>query len=269
VKNIARWDGNNWFPMAEGLGQFVSALTVSGTNLFAGGSFTMAAGSVANRLARWDGNAWHAVGGNIASGGVLAIAARGNDLYIGGAFTITGITGTINLAKWNGSTWSTLGSGVAGTVNAIALRGNEVYVAGQFNTAGGNPARKIARWDGNSWAPLGSGMGQLDEIRGLAILNNKLHVTGDFRTAGGIPSDYFAIWHFPRPLVQIEWLAPGSFLLNWTSQSNKTYLVHGTTNLLQPFAPLSGLIPSGGTNTSYTNASAVPAQYFQIEEVLP
>jgi hypothetical protein len=274
VKNVARWEGSNWFPMAEGLGQFVTALTVNGTNLYAGGSFTIAGGSVANRLARWDGNAWNAVGGNIASGAINVITVVGNDLYIGGAFSITGIAGSMRIARWNGSSWSALGTGVgnaASSVRAIVVRGSQLYVGGYFTTAGGNSAWHVARWDGSNWFPLGSGTGifSTSGVEGLGIIDNEVYATGDFTTAGEIPSLYFGIWHIPPFVASLVALDSGAFVLHWPSESNRIYRVHSTTDLSQPFTPLSGLIPSGGTNTTYTNAVGAPAEFFQIEQLPP
>ena len=41
---------------------FVYALAVSGTNLYAGGSFSTAGGVPANFIAKWDGSTWSALG---------------------------------------------------------------------------------------------------------------------------------------------------------------------------------------------------------------
>ena len=40
----------------------VRALAVSGSDLYAGGSFTTAGGSAANRIAKWNGSGWSALG---------------------------------------------------------------------------------------------------------------------------------------------------------------------------------------------------------------
>ncbi len=62
---------------------YVFALAMSGTNLYAGGSFNGAGGSPANYLARWDGSSWSTVGGGV-NYHVRALWASGSRLYVGG-----------------------------------------------------------------------------------------------------------------------------------------------------------------------------------------
>jgi len=58
ANRIARWNGNSWASLGNGMGggnpyTFVSALTVYGSDLIAGGSFITAGGVNANKIARW------------------------------------------------------------------------------------------------------------------------------------------------------------------------------------------------------------------------
>jgi hypothetical protein len=67
----------------------VSALAVSGSNLYAGGGFTTAGGSAANSIAKWNGSSWTALGSGM-NYDVHALAVSGSDLYAGGVFTTAG-----------------------------------------------------------------------------------------------------------------------------------------------------------------------------------
>src|SRR5437016_5069875 len=67
----------------------VDALAVLGSDLYAGGEFTTAGGSAANRIAKWDGSSWSALGSGM-NGTVVALALSGSDLYAGGGFTTAG-----------------------------------------------------------------------------------------------------------------------------------------------------------------------------------
>ena len=67
----------------------VSALVVSGTNLYAGGYFTTAGGVTANFIAKWDGSSWSALGSGM-NYWVSALAVSGTNLYAGGLFTTAG-----------------------------------------------------------------------------------------------------------------------------------------------------------------------------------
>src|ERR1039458_9704076 len=57
----------------DGYGAYVNALAVSGSNVYAGGDFTMAGGSAANDIAQWNGSTWSALGSGI--------SGRGSDGY--------------------------------------------------------------------------------------------------------------------------------------------------------------------------------------------
>ena len=67
----------------------VRALASDGTDLYAGGAFSMANGRKASNVARWDGLAWSSLGSDASSGidgVVLAIALdpANGDAYVGG-----------------------------------------------------------------------------------------------------------------------------------------------------------------------------------------
>ncbi len=126
----------------------VDALAVSGSTLYAGGSFTTAGGSAANYIAQWNGSSWSALGSGISGGdrygpAVYALAVSGSTLYAGGNFTNAGGSAANSIAQWNGSSWSALGSGISGSGNhhpyvyALAVSGSTLYAGGAFSTAGG------------------------------------------------------------------------------------------------------------------------------------
>jgi hypothetical protein len=68
---------------------FVHALVVSGSNVYAAGQFTAADGNPANNIAKWDGSSWTALGSGV-NHYVAALAVSGSDLYAGGEFTTAG-----------------------------------------------------------------------------------------------------------------------------------------------------------------------------------
>jgi hypothetical protein len=183
-------------------GPDVYALAVSGTDLYAGGKFTMAGGTEANHVAKWNGRSWSALG--LGMGGrfssevqVNALAVSGTDLYAGGNFETAGGTAAKSIAKWNGTAWSVLGSGISGSVHALAISGHDLYAGGRFTTAGGTAANYIAKWDGTAWSALGSGVGglYLSPVYALAVSGTDLYVGGDFKTAGGTTASYIAKWN--------------------------------------------------------------------------
>jgi trimeric autotransporter adhesin len=110
---------------------------VSGSNVYAGGSFTNAGGVAANNVAKWDGNSWNALGSGVAAdgGGVFALAVSGSNVYAGGVFSSAGGTDAYNIVRWDGGSWRAMGSGVSagyyqGEVSALLVAGSNIYAGG-------------------------------------------------------------------------------------------------------------------------------------------
>jgi hypothetical protein len=197
---IAKWDGSSWSALSTGVGggSFVSgpsvaALGVSSSNVYAGGSFTIAGAIAANRIARWDGTYWWALGSGM-NGVVRALAVSGGDLYAGGDFTKANGISANNVAKWDGSSWSALGPGLNGEVEALVLSGSNVYAGGKFFLAGGPTpiGIGIAKWDGSIWSELGSGINNW--VWALAASGSNVYAGGDFTKADGNAANYIAKW---------------------------------------------------------------------------
>jgi hypothetical protein len=106
--NIFKWNGSSWSALGSGMRgragdqTYVSALAVSGGNLYVGGSFTAVGGVSATNIAKWDGSTWSALGSGIGGGDyteVFALALSGIDLYAGGNFVLAGGKVSANVAQ--------------------------------------------------------------------------------------------------------------------------------------------------------------------------
>lgn len=173
---IAAWDGVDVTAFGSGMNGTVRALKVytagSGifatTNLVAGGSFTTAGGTAANRIAIWSESsiiafpppAWAPLGAGF-NGTVNAIERFNNQVYAAGSFTASGATAVSRIARYNSGTqsWEPLGTGLNGTAYALKVHNGALYVGGTFTAAGGVSTGALARWDGSSWSQVGGTFG--------------------------------------------------------------------------------------------------------------
>jgi len=180
-----------WFTLGDGLSSTSKAVAVSNNDVYVGGLFALAGGTLVNNIAKWDGSSWSALGSGL-NGEVHAIAVIGNDVYVAGFFSLAGGVPVNNIAKWDGSNWSALGQGVNELILCLAVSGTNLYAGGFFTEAGGISANMIAKWDGASWSPLGSGIN--NEVNAIAVLGNDVYAGGIFNIAGGNNVNSLAKW---------------------------------------------------------------------------
>jgi hypothetical protein len=225
VNGIARWNGQVFSPLANGItaaGSFpnIRALSVfddgSGPKLCAAGLFRTAGGASAipdafnpNPLlvvARWDGATWTSLGAGLADNSnslgrsLLAFDDDNNgipSLFVGGFFTTAGPGAAAGVARWSGTSWQPLGhgQGLNGDVNAmVAAPGTSgtLVVGGSFTTAGQALANRVALWQdaGSSFTPLGVGVD--GAVRAVEFHNSGLYAGGDFTSSGGQPARHVA-----------------------------------------------------------------------------
>lgn len=185
--------GDGWddrFTM-RGTNAQVTALAVSGGDVYVGGLFSIA-GDLHYRLARWNGTNWSEVGTGV-NNQVNDLVVNGTDLYASGYLTVAGGVSARGIARWDGTNWSALGAGIAtGTINALAVWNGELYAAGSFTSAGGVTASRIARWDGTNWSPLGSGLN--NTVYALAADAGGLYAAGSFTASGVVALNRIARW---------------------------------------------------------------------------
>ncbi len=213
ARNIARWDGSTWSPLAGGVGQTpadtVLALAVDGNIVYAGGRFSRAGAISVSAVASWDRTSglWSPLAGGITStvARVHALALYGSDLFIGGIFQAAGTLNVQNLIRYHvaGNFFTDVGGGVAssapeGGIYALAVNGDDLYVGGLFDKAGEVEARNIARWeiDTRTWKTLGSGLDGL--VRAIEVSGTKIYVGGEFVGTSSADLQRVARWDGSR-----------------------------------------------------------------------
>lgn len=136
---IARWDGTTWSALEDGVNGPVYALAQdSRHDLYAGGDFSGAGNTAANRVAKWS---WFAISGSWSALGVgsdsrvTALAVGGGSTYAAGAFSVGKDATAAGIGKWTPRTdtgsWSALaptpapvpstGSPFASNILAVAV----------------------------------------------------------------------------------------------------------------------------------------------------
>ena len=151
-----------WSALGLGVGsQFngVNALAMFGTNLIAGGSFTMAGGVAATNIAQWNGSSWSAMGLGV-NGAVNALAVSDTNLYVGGSFTKANGNPANYLARWDGNNWSPVGTGMNNSVYTLTTSGNALFAGGNFTIAGGRVSAYVAEAITNTitWLSIQAGV---------------------------------------------------------------------------------------------------------------
>jgi hypothetical protein len=228
----------DWNPVVTKTNEYnsgaVEALEVSGSMVYAAGSFGMIGGQTRNNIAAIDNSTGEPTAWNpAADGAVEALVLSGSTLYAGGRFTSIGGQGRNHLAALATSTGLATGwnpdadnASETGYVFALAMAGTTVYAGGTFTSIGGQSRTGVAALSAatgvatsfDAHAQYGAG------VYAIAVSGSTVYVGGGFRWIGGQTSDD----HPPR--VGIAALDASTGLatswnpnLNATCQSDSTY----------------------------------------------
>lgn len=194
---IASFDGTTWSSMGTRANSDITAIAISGSNLYVVGGIFLPGVSQGAQFGRFNGTTW-IIAGQFGISNMNAVAAIGNDVYIGGSFT----GGYQNIAKWTGSNFvnfGTNGIGLTGgtnnsrTVSALASDGNKLLVGGNFSLAGNVGASNIATNTTGTWSAfLGTGLNSA--ARAIAVSGTDVYVGGSFGSAGSASARGIARW---------------------------------------------------------------------------
>lgn len=215
--NIARWDGESWMPLAQGVNGLVRTLEVHEfgdgvVELVAGGDFDSASGiESTSHIARWNGQSWGAMLRGFPYGGltgpVYALKSfddgSGLKLFATGAFIEFQPDILIGAARWDGEGWLRAGVGLgSGTDSSVAHclhihddgSGPSLYAGGNFWGS-----RSINRWNGTQWVVVESVLQGRDRkvyaLGSLTIGTDSLLIAGgSFTEIEGLEISGLAAW---------------------------------------------------------------------------
>jgi trimeric autotransporter adhesin len=135
VNHIARWDGERWSSLGDGLsGSWVNALAVSNGLVYAGEVDS----NGFNSVGVLNGHDWAPLqcNGFGLNAPVQALKASHAGLYVGGLFGMAGGRSASSIAQWDSQQWAPLDSGFWGNaafgtaISCFAEIGDELYMGG-------------------------------------------------------------------------------------------------------------------------------------------
>ncbi|NBC03856.1 MAG: hypothetical protein GVY20_09160 [Bacteroidetes bacterium] len=221
IKNIARWDGNNWRPIGnyldgtvntlvvfEGrliaggffhdygnivqlvngkwetiaeINEHVGSLEIYNGDLIAGGDFEKIGDKTVNHIARWDGNEWQRISFGF-NRSVRSLAVYNGVLIAGGEFTDANGQETNHIARFIGGKWQPLGDGMSSAVHTMTIYDNDLIAGGAFKTAGNMNMNRVARWVGSAWMKMADGFNHY--VNSLYTFDGNLYAGGAFTKSG-------------------------------------------------------------------------------------
>src|SRR5579859_954798 len=256
VGGLAEWDGNNWFPLGNGVDYNVNTLATDGFGfLWIGGAFTNINNvGFSQGLAVWSSGNWYSIGAVAGTNAIVndIVYDGGTRVYMGGQFySVNGVAAT-NIAyyDYNDGFVHPLGLGLNNKVSALASGNGKIYAGGTFTQSGTTTLNHVAQWDGSSWSALGNGLTGTSSanVLGIAVAGANVYFGGqNFTNASGVIVSNIAVWNgstwaalgsgteFGRNCTALaasgndvyaggnfNWAGdkPAQFIAHWNSQSN-------------------------------------------------
>lgn len=170
-------------------------MAISGSTVYAGGSFWTIGGEIHNHVAALDMTSGTITAWNPNINGVVnALAVSNGTVYVGGTFT--GVNGLPrnNLLALDAASGTVLNwnPNANNTVNALAVLDGTVYAGGDFTSVGGVNRSRLMAIDATSATVTSWNPGADKTVRGLLVSGGKIYARGDFSIIGGARHTYFA-----------------------------------------------------------------------------
>lgn len=197
----------------------IRALIISGSTVYAGGSFNEVGGVTRNGLAAIDtsGNVtgWNpsaTKGDDWKDSWIEALAVSGSTIYTGGDFSAVGGQARSNLAaidtSGNVTSWN---PGANNRVFTLAADGSDIYAGGEFTSIGGQVRSRLAAVGTggsiSSWNPGANGA-----VRVLAASGSTIYAGGQFGSVGA----------GENPRNNLAAIDPDGNVAGWNPDANDT-----------------------------------------------
>lgn len=220
---IARFDGNQWFRIGNGVG-FYNGTNVpqpplalffgddgNGPSLFVAGNFTSVDGIPAQGVVRWRNGSWNPMPGITPFSAQVTTGPRCFAVYdANGARSVyVGMNGGViagaqaSVARWTGTTWVPLPN-ISGGVQDIKVfddgGGPRLFVCGPQLTINGVASVQVAAWNGSQWQIIGQGFGAVGQLYANSLTVHDegtgpaLFLGGGFNSFNGAAMNHIARW---------------------------------------------------------------------------
>lgn len=175
---VARWEGNTYQEMGNGLDGSIECAIEQAGIVLVGGSFQ--GGST--DIAIWNGTAWSY--SNVFQGmlpSVHALHIHNGELYAAGS--VSGFVGTDQrVRKLVGMAWQDVGGNMNGPILTMASFNGDLVIGGEFVGvqvfgAQDTSVMHVARLNNGGWEQLAGGLNAA--VRDLEVFNGALHACGD------------------------------------------------------------------------------------------
>lgn len=194
LKNIARWDGQEWHSM--GSPQWIFSLVETlDHEVIAGGAWYSGPIAPHTGVARWDGSEWLPVGKFDIAPYSLALDPKSGRVVAGGVFQVVNGLPMKGIVEWDGDAWNHWWGSqnpAKAQVSAMSFAANgDLYLSGNFEFEPGKVIRFL-RWDGANYHEIDITGAVVDAIGVLS--NGDVVVGGDFDSIGGVQAASCARW---------------------------------------------------------------------------
>lgn len=175
---VARWDGNTYVQMGNGVDGTIECAIEQAGVVMAGGSFQ----NNTTDVAIWNGTMWSY--SNVFQGqapSVHALHIHNGELYAAG--TVSGFAGTDQrVRKLVGLSWQDIGGNLNGTILTMTSFNGDLIIGGEFVGvqvfgAQDTSVMHVARLNNGGWEQLAGGLNAA--VRDLEVFNSALHAGGD------------------------------------------------------------------------------------------
>jgi len=268
IKNIIRWDGNEWHTLGKGRNASALALTTYGENLSVGGLFDGETGGscpptyINDSIIIWYGNSWSLMTpiGNPLIAFIFTETIWNEDLYVGGFFF--GESGIHHLARYEGNSWSEVGGGTyhpdyLSDVLTLNVFDDRLVVGGRFKWVEeyeGILANGLALWDGSSWDPIG--VQTVRDRVGANIYTSSCVIGDDLYVAGRFMHEVLPDTFVKNLAVYGNYGPEGA--LGWSDEQLITDIDIGNAGMILTVEEYNGDLVVGGF---FTEINGVPVNH--------